>query len=75
MAIPYAKIGPDQLDLDALSQRIIAENGIVTKKDGVPSNIADEVEKMIQALNGTTGLLIVIIQRHCSRIETLYLMQ
>lgn len=46
MAIPYAKIGPDQLDLDALSQRIIAENGIVTKKDGVPSNIADEVEKI-----------------------------
>ena len=46
MAIPYAKIEPDQLDLDALSQRIIAENGIVTKKDGVPSNVADEVEKI-----------------------------
>ena len=46
MAIPYAKIGPDQLDLDALGERLIAENGIVTKKDGVPSNIADEAEKI-----------------------------
>ena len=46
MAIPYSKIGPDQLDLDALSQRLIAENGIVTKKDGIPSNAADEVEKI-----------------------------
>ena len=46
MAIPYAKIGPDQLDLEALSQRLIAENGIVTKASGIPSNIADSVEEI-----------------------------
>ena len=46
MAIPYAKIGPDQLDIEALSQRIIAENGIVTKANGIPSNIADSVEEI-----------------------------
>ena len=46
MAIPYSKIGPDQLDLEALSQRLIAENGIVTKASGIPSNIADSVEEV-----------------------------
>ena len=46
MAIPYAKISPDQIDLDALSQRIIAENGIVTKEGNTPSNLADDVEKV-----------------------------
>lgn len=46
MAIPYSKIGPDQLDLEALSQRLIAENGIVTKASGIPSNIADSVEEI-----------------------------